>query len=60
MSPAHKVNTGRVVIGLAYVHPPQPIRSLDAWTLQTALLNPRTARPMHPIRRLIAPIVRWL
>ena len=60
MNRAHKVSTGKVVIGLAYVHKPQPIRSLDAWTLQTALLNPRTARPMHPIRRLIAPIVRWL
>ncbi len=60
MNRAHKVSTGKVVIGLAYVHPPQPIRSLDAWTLQTALLNPRTARPMHPIRRLIAPIWRFL
>ena len=44
MNRAHKVSTGKVVIGLAYVHPPQPIRSLDAWTLQTALLNPRTLR----------------
>ena len=60
MNRAHKVSTGKVVIGLAYVHPPQPIRSMDAWTLQTALLNPRTARPMHPIRRLIAPIWRFL
>ena len=60
MNRAHKVSTGKVVIGLAYVHKPQPIRSMDAWTLQTALLNPRTAQPMHPLRRLIAPIVRWL
>ena len=60
MNRAHKVSTGKVVIGRAYVHPPMPIRSMDAWKLQTALLNPRTARPMHPIRRLIAPIVRWL
>ncbi len=60
MNPREKVSTGRVVIGRAYVHPPQPIRSMDAWKLQTALLNPRTAQPMHPLRRLIAPIVRWL
>lgn len=60
MNPREKVSTGRVVIGRAYVHPPQPIRSMDAWTLQTALLNPRTAQPMHPLRRFVAPILRWL
>ena len=60
MNPHHKVSTGKVVIGRAYVHPPMPIRSMDAWKLQTALLNPRTAQPMHPIRRFVAPIFRWL
>ena len=60
MNPRHKVSTGKVVIGRLYVHPPMPIRSMDAWKLQSALLDSRTAHPMHPIRRLIAPIVRWL
>ena len=60
MNPREKVSTGRVVIGRAYVHPPQPIRSMDAWTLQTALLESRTAQPIHPIRRFVAPILKWL
>ena len=60
MNPRHKVNTGRVTIGLAYVDKPQPIRSMDAWRLQSALLEPRTAQPLHPLMRLISPIVRWL
>ena len=55
-----RYNTGKVVIGRAYVPPPQPIRSMDAYRLQTALLEPRTANPLNPIRKLLAPIVRWL
>jgi hypothetical protein len=53
-------NTGRVRIGVAYVPPPQPIRSMDAIKLQSALLDRRTEQPTHPIRKLLAPIVRWL
>lgn len=53
-------NTGRVRIGIAYVPPAQPIRSADAYRLQSALLDRRTALPVHPLRRFIAPLVRWL
>ena len=49
-----------VRIGIAYISPPMPIRSLDAMRLQSALLDDRTARPQHLIRRLLAPVFRWL
>ena len=56
----NKVSTGKVQIGKAYVPPPMPIRSQDAIHLQIALLDKRTATPAPLLRRVIAPIVRWL
>ena len=35
----------RVIIGLAHIPPPRPIRSADELRLQAALLEPRTAHP---------------
>ena len=53
-------NTGRVRIGCAYIPPPMPIRTLDAYRLQSALLEPRTAQPMGMMRRMLAVVWRWL
>ena len=49
-----------VRIGIAYISPPMPIRSLDAMRLQSALLDPRTKTAPSIVRRLIFPIWRWL
>jgi len=48
-----RVNTGRVIIGLAHIPPPRPIRSADELRLQAALLEPRTAHPA-PLWRIVA------
>jgi hypothetical protein len=63
MSPrtaAMQVTRTGIRIGCAHTPKANHTRSLDAHRLQTALLDPRTAVPMHPIRKLLAPIVRWL
>ena len=54
------VHTGRVVIGLAHQRPPQPIDSLDALTLQRALLDPRTAQPPGLLGQLFGRLYQWL
>ncbi|MDO9132002.1 hypothetical protein [Hydrogenophaga sp.] len=46
------LDTGRVVIGRAYVPPPPRIVSRDAEHLQSALLEPRTKQPQSTIRRV--------
>lgn len=60
MTHSEKVDTGKVVIGRAYIREQYPAHGLHAMRLQSALLDPRTARPIHPLLRLIGPIVRWL
>ena len=59
MSTPYTTRSG-VKIGIAYVPPPQPIRSLDAVRLQSALLEPRTKTAPSIVRRLVFPIWRWL
>ena len=52
------VDTGRVVIGRAYVPPPSPIFD-HAEKLQTALLEPRTAHEPHPVKRALGRFWSW-
>lgn len=52
------IDTGRIVIGRAYVPPPAPIFE-HAEKLQTALLDPRTAREPHPIKRALGRLWAW-
>lgn len=47
-------------IGCAHTPRHNHSQSADACRIQAALLEPRTARPMHPIRRFVAPLWRWL
>jgi len=51
-------NTGRLVIGSAYRPKPAEMDS-DAQRLQTALLDPRTAKPLPPLLRPFGAFVRW-
>lgn len=46
------VDTGKVVIGRAYVPPSPRVISRDAETVQTALLDPRTAQQPTPLARI--------
>jgi len=46
------VDTGRVVIGRAHIPQPPRVISRDAETVQTALLDPRTARPASALARV--------
>lgn len=46
------IDTGRVVIGRAYVPPPPRIVSRDAERLQSALLEPKTAQPLPLVQRI--------
>jgi len=55
-----RINTGRVVIGLAYVPPPRRIESGDELRLQAALLDHRTSRPTPALQKLAAALWRWL
>jgi hypothetical protein len=48
-----------VLIGAAYIPQPAPT-SDDAQRLQSALLDPHTARPLSFPRRIWRAIVRWL
>lgn len=47
-------------IGSAWTPRPNHVQSLDAHKVQSAFLEPRTARPMHWVRKVIAPVIRWL
>lgn len=48
-----------VKIGCAYIPKPRP-DSTDAETLQSALLDPVTAKPLPFIARLLRRIAHWL
>jgi hypothetical protein len=48
-----------ITIGAAYVRPPQRMQG-DAVKVQAALLEPRTRHAPSRLRRLVAPILRWL
>lgn len=52
------LDTGRVVIGRAYVPPPPRIVSRDAERLQSALLEPKTAQPLPLVQRIAGAIWR--
>lgn len=52
------LDTGRVVIGCAYLPPPSPIFK-HAEQLQTALLEPRTATEPPVWRRALGRFWRW-
>lgn len=54
------VNTGRVRIGLCHVPAAMPIRGMDAYLLQSALLDRRTSVPVSMVLRVLAPLLRWL
>lgn len=58
MSP-HCINTGKVIIGRAYVPPPQRMQG-EALKVQAALLEPRTLRPMSRLQRLVGRVWSWL
>jgi hypothetical protein len=46
-------------IGIAYMKPPARMQG-DAVKVQAALLEPRTRHAPSRLRRLVAPILRWL
>lgn len=46
------IDTGRVVIGRAYVPPSPRVISRDAVHLQSALLEPKTAQPLPLVQRI--------
>lgn len=52
------IDTGRVVIGRAYVPPPPRIVSRDAEHLQSALLEPRTKQPLPLVQRIAGALWR--
>lgn len=54
----YAVDTGRVVIGRAYVPPSPRIVSRDAEHLQTALLDERTAQPQSLVQRVAGALWR--
>lgn len=62
MSPrvAQMHDTGRIVIGIAYIQRQQYVPSRCALTLQQAMLDKRTAQPLPLINRVLAPFWRWL
>ncbi len=53
------VDTGKVVIGRAYLPPSPRVVSRDAETVQTALLDPRTTGPQTTLRRLAGAAWKW-
>lgn len=57
---ARCTDTGKVRIGIAHVPAPRPIRERDALTLQSALLEPRTAQQQTFFQQLIGSIWKWL
>lgn len=52
------VDTGRVVIGRAHIPQSPLVISRDAETVQTALLEPRTARPASAVARVAGALWR--
>jgi hypothetical protein len=48
-----------ITIGIAHQPRPQPMGS-QAEILQAALLEPRTARPLAPVQRLLGALWSWL
>ena len=48
----YAVDTGKLVIGRAYVPPSPRIVSRDAERLQSALLEPKTAQPLPLVQRI--------
>ncbi|HYE41262.1 MAG TPA: hypothetical protein VEB23_15090 [Ramlibacter sp.] len=57
--PRYITTRSGVRIGSAWTPPPHRIDH-DHHKLQTALLNPRTARPMNTAQRIAAAAWRWL
>lgn len=53
-------DTGKLRIGIAHIPAPRPIHERDAITLQSALLEPRTARPQSRIQQLLGGLWKWL
>lgn len=53
------VDTGKVVIGRAYMPPSPRVVSKDAETVQTALLDPRTQQEPTPLRRIAGRMWAW-
>lgn len=53
------LDTGRVVIGACHT-PRMPVCTRDGETLQEALLEPRTAKPLSPIYAAVGKVVAWL
>lgn len=53
------LDTGKVVIGRAHVPPSPRVISRDAETVQTALLDPRTAEHQTPLRRIVGRVWAW-
>ncbi len=53
------LDTGKLVIGAAYVPPSPRVISRDAETVQTALLDPRTARPASAVALVAGALWRW-
>lgn len=52
-------NTGRVQIGIAYTRPPMRLQG-DAFLIQQALLDARTAQPLTLRQRVFGYVWRWL
>lgn len=53
------VDTGKCVIGRAYIPPPPRVISRDSETLQEALLEPRTAAPRPLLARVAGAVWSW-
>lgn len=53
------LNTGKVLIGIAYVPRQHQPMSSCALTLQAALLDPRTAKPRPMLARIAGMFWRW-
>ena len=54
------INTGRVLIGSAYIPQQRQQMSFDAIKLQSALLEPRTAQQQTLAKRIIGEVWKWL
>ena len=54
------VNTGKVLIGVAYIPRHRYTQSADQALTQSALLDKRTLRPVSALRRLAGAVWRWM
>lgn len=54
------INTGRVLIGSAYIPQQRQAFGLDALKLQSALLEPKTAQQQTLAKRIIGGVWKWL